>query len=163
MAIVVEDGSGVTNANSYASIADLDSYAEYRLDLSGYTTAQKESALVIASADWVDGYHSFRGDKLVSTQGLKFPTDVDGLPDDVVTAALKAALLQLQGLLLVDLSAASQSGDVESESKSVGPLSKSVTYVKGSTQRYSRVLPTDLTSLLRPYLAASGLGTVYRL
>lgn len=163
MAIIVEDGSGVTDANSYASVTDLDAYATHRLDLSGYSTDQKEAALVVASADWVDGHHSFRGEKLVSTQGLKFPTDEDALPADVVTAALKAAMLQLQGLLLVDLSTVSTAGEVESESKSLGTLSKSASYRAGTAQVYGRVLPKDLTSLLKPYLATGGLGVVYRL
>lgn len=163
MAIIVEDGTGITNADSYASVADLDAYATHRLDVSGYSTAQKEAALVIASADWLDGYHNFRGDKLVSTQGLHFPTDEDAFPDAIVTAALKAALLQLQGLLLVDLSSVSQSGDVESESKSLGSLSKSVTYKSGTARTYSRTIPKDLTGIIRPYFEAGTLGVTYRL
>lgn len=166
MAFVVEDGTGVDGANSYASVAELDAYAEYRIDpttYASYTLEQKESALVVASSDWVDGQHSFRGYSLSETQGLHFPTDEDELPQAVKNAAMKAALLQLQGLLLVDLSSVSVSGEVESESKSVGPLSKSVTYRSGSSQRYYRILPKDLTNLLRPYLLASGLGVVYRL
>jgi len=163
MSITVEDGTGVTGANSYASVAALDAYAVHRLDLTDYDTADKESALVIASSDWIDGQHTFRGESLTDTQGLFFPTVEDELPADIVTATLKAALLQLQGLLLVDLTSVSTSGEVESESKSVGPLSKSTTYRSGSSQRYSRILPRDLTSLLWPYLLANGMGVTYRL
>jgi hypothetical protein len=163
MAITVEDGTGVTGANSYASVAALDAYAVHRLSLTAYNTAAKESALVIASMDWVDGQHTFRGESLTDTQGLFFPTEDDDLPADIVTATLKAALLQLQGLLLVDLTSISTSGEVESESKSVGSLSKSTTYRSGSSQRYSRILPRDLTSLLWPYLLANGMGVTYRL
>ena len=162
MAITVEDGSGVSGANSYASIAELDAFAVHRLDVAGYTTAQKESALVIASSDWLDGQHSFRSEPLTETQGLFFPTVLDGLPGAIKTAALKAALLQLQGLLMVDLTAISVTGSVESESKSVGPLSKSVTYKSGTAQRYARVLPADLEKLLVPYLYG-GRGMTYRL
>jgi hypothetical protein len=164
MAIIVEDGSGVVGANSYASVAELDAYAAHRLDLASYNTAQKESALVIASSDWMDGTHEFCGDQLTTTQGLFFPTVVDGLPANIKTATLKAALLQLQGLLLVDYKSISQSGVVESESKSLGSLSKSVTYKSGTSQIYGRILPTDLTNLLKPYLCAtsSGPGVAYR-
>jgi len=163
MAIIVEDGSGVSGANSYASVADLDSYSEHRIDLSGYSAAAKESALVVSSMDWIDGQHSFRSEPFSDAQGLFFPTKQDGFPQAIKTAAMKAAILQLQGLLLVDLSSLSVSGEVESESKSVGPLSKSVSYRSGSSQRYSRILPKDLTNLLKPYLLAGGLGVVYRL
>ena len=162
MTIIVEDGTGVVGADSYASVSDLDTYATHRLDLTDYTTADKESALVIASVDWVDGQHTFRGEPLTEGQGLHFPTDRDGLPLAVKNAAMKAALLQLQGLLMVDLTAISTTGAVESESKSVGPLSKSVSYREGTAQRYSRVLPADLEKLLRPYLAG-GIGFTKRL
>lgn len=166
MAFIVENGTGVTGANSYASVAELDAYAEYRIDATqyaDYTEPQKEAALVVASSDWLDGQHTFRSEPLTETQGLFFPTVEDEFPEDIKKAAMKAALLQLQGLLLVDLSLVSVSGEVESESKSVGPLSKSVSYRSGSSQRYARVLPSDLTNLLRPYLLAGGLGVVYRL
>lgn len=164
MTIIVEDGSGVSGANSYASVAELDAYAAYRLDLTPYDTTKKESALVIASSDWMDGTHEFCGDQLTETQGLFFPTVVDGFPSNIKTATLKAALLQLQGLLLVDYKSISQSGVVESESKTLGPLSKSVTYKSGTAQIYGRVLPTDLTSLLKPYLCpvSGGPGVAYR-
>lgn len=163
MAIIIETGVGVTGANSYASVAELDAYATHRLDVSTYTTQQKESALVIASSDWVDGTHKFRSEPLTETQGLFFPTVYDGFPPSIKTATLKAALLQLQGLLLVDLTTISQSGVVQSESSSLGPLSESITYKAGSAQIYGRILPSDLTNLLNAYLAVSGgLGVVYR-
>lgn len=162
MAITVETGAGISGANSYASVAELDSFAVHRLDLTDYTEAQKESALVIASMDWLDGQHSFRSGPETDTQGLFFPTKEDGYPAAIKTATLKAALLQLQGLLMVDLTTISTSGSIESESKSVGPLSKSVTYKSGTAQRYARVLPADLERLLTPYLLG-GRGMTYRL
>ena len=163
MPFVVENGTGITGANSYATVAELDAYAEFRYDMTGKSTQDKQSALVVASSDWLDGQHTFNGEKLVSTQGLDFPTVGDGLPDAIKEAALKAALLQIQGLLMVDLTSISTTGEVTSESKSVGPLSKSVTYKSGSSQRYSRILPTDLTNLLKPYLAQGKGQLVYRL
>lgn len=162
MAIIVEDGTGVVGANSYSSVAALDAYAVHRLDLSGYTTAQKEAALVIASSDWLDGEHSLRGEPVNEDQGLHFPTDKDGFPKDIKTAAMKATLLELQGLLRVDLTTISTTGAVESEAKSVGPLSKSTTYRAGTEQRYSRVLPSDLTRLLWPYIVG-GRGFTVRM
>lgn len=164
MAIIVEDGSGVTGAQCYSTVAALDEYIDERGYTNTYTTQQKESALVISAKDWIDGRHTFANEKLVSTQGMQFPRDNGvGLPDDIKLANLKAAYLQLQGLLLVDLTSLNTSGTVESESKSVGPLSKSTKYVEGSAQIYGRILPTDLTSLLKPYLLNSGgFGRTYR-
>ena len=163
MAIVVEDGTGLSNAQCYCDVAYLDAYLTERNIAHGHSTADKEAALVIAAKDWIDGFHAFRGEKLVETQALSFPTDEDGFPEAIKLANAKAAHLHLHSLLLVDQSLISTSGIVESESKGLGPLSKSVTYKSGSAQVYGRILPKDLTNLLVPYLDASGLmGTVRR-
>lgn len=164
MTIIVEDGSGVTGAQCYNTVAALDAYIDERGYTNTYTTQQKESALVISAKDWIDGRHTFSEDRLTDTQGLEFPRDNEvGLPDDIKLANVKAAYLQLQGLLLVDLASLNTSGTVESESKSVGPLSKSTKYKDGSAQVYARILPADLTNLLKPYLLNSGgFGRTYR-
>lgn len=164
MTIVAEDGSGLSNAQAYIDAAYLQSYASLRgYDLTAYSEAQQEAAIVIAAQDWIDGQHDFANEKLVSTQALEFPRTVFGFPDDIKLANAKAAYLQLKGALLVDVSTISTSGTVESESKSVGSLSKSVTYKSGSAQVYGRVLPADLTNLLKPYLDKSNMmGLVYR-
>ena len=164
MTIIVEEGSGVTGAQCYNTVAALDAYIDERGYTNTYTTEQKESALVISAKDWIDGRHTFAEDRLTDTQGLEFPRDNEvGLPDDIKLANLKAAYLQLQGLLLVDLATLNTSGTVESESKSVGTLSKSTKYVDGSAQIYGRILPADLTTLLKPYLLNSGgFGRTYR-
>jgi hypothetical protein len=162
MAIIVEDGTGLADAQCYCSLEYLDAYLEERGLEHDHSDADKERALVIAAKDWIDGYHTFNSEKLVSTQALKFPTEDDGLPADILLANAKAAHLYLHDLLLVDLSLVSTSGEVESESKSIGTLSKSTSYRAGTAQRYSRVLPRDLTNLLQPYLYA-GSGTTLRL
>jgi hypothetical protein len=165
--IVIEDGTGLSTAQCYCDVAYLDAYLTERGITSTATTGQKEAALVISAKDWIDGQHEFIGEKLVSTQSMKFPRS--GLPDDIEypdeikLANAKAGYLQLQGLLLVDASLISTTGIVESESKGLGPLSKSVSYKSGSAQIYGRILPKDLTNLLIPYLDTSGLmGTVKR-
>ena len=163
MAFVVEDGNGTPGANSYAELFELEDYAVHRLDLTGYSEAQQQAALVIASSDWLDGTHALASRRLTETQGLHFPTVAHGLPTDIKIAAIKAALLELQGLLRVDLSAISQTGSIESESKGLGPLQKSVTYRAGSAQTSKRILPADLTRLLMPYCIPGGLGRTVRL
>lgn len=162
--IIVEDGNGLAGAQAYADVTFLDAWMLERGYVSSYSTTEKEAALVIAAKDWIDGQHSFANEKLVSTQALEFPRTVFGFPDDIKQANAQGAWLQLNGALLVDTSTISTSGTVESESKAVGSLSKSVTYKSGSAQVYGRILPKQLTNLLKPYLSNSGgLGVVYRL
>lgn len=169
MAIVVETGTGLSNAQSYCDYAYFQAYMSERGLTFTQTQAQVEAALVIAAKDWIDGYHTFIGEKLVSTQALQFPrmfsdttTYPDPFPADIPLTNAKAAWMHLQGLLLVDQSTLSLSGAVTSESKSVASLSKSVTYESGTAQMYARVLPKDLTNLLKPYLFSGGQMRVMR-
>jgi hypothetical protein len=73
MALVVEDGTGLANANSYASVADADAYHELRGN-SVWTEAadsDKEIALVRAT-DYID-LSSFKGEAEEPGQALQFP------------------------------------------------------------------------------------------
>jgi len=163
MAIVVEDGTGITGANAYVSTTYLDGWAADRgYSLAAYTTEQKEAAIIIASKDWIDLYHTFKGEKLSDAQGLKMPTtenDYDAAWKDM---ASNAAYMQLRGLLLVDEASLSTSGTIQSEAKQLGTLSKSVTYADGTAQTYRRKTPA-LDAAIRPYLLAGfGPGDVKR-
>jgi hypothetical protein len=163
MALITEDGTGVTGANSYIDVAFLDAWALSRnYDLSAYDTVKKEAAIQIASQDWTDLFHSFKGDALTTTQGLKMPT-VDTVYDDKWRNVVAMAVyMQLRGLLLVDTAALSTAGTIESEAKQLGPMSKSTTYAKGTAQTYSRNT-TDLDKAIKPYLSfAGGMGTLVR-
>ena len=83
LTLVVEDGSGKSDANSYVSVAEADSYNEGHVSTSGWdalTTGQKEAALVMA-ARTIDGSFQFKGFKTVQTQALQWPRDSVKDPD----------------------------------------------------------------------------------
>lgn len=152
MALILEDGTGVTSANTYASVAELEAYALPRLDISTYTNTQKENALTIASQDWIDGEHQYLSEPLLTTQGLKFPTIDNEFPAEIKKAALIAAFFQLQGLLFINYAALDLGGEIISESDNLGgKLQSSVTYAKGTSQRKQRILPNELHSLVGKY------------
>lgn len=76
--LVVETGTGIVGANSYASVADADAF----LDIEGATawvtttTAEKTRLLQLASR-MIDQQVTYIGTaKLVPTQGLDAPTDI---------------------------------------------------------------------------------------
>jgi len=161
--IIVEDGTGLSDAQCYCSVAYLDAYLAERGLAHGHSTNDKEYALVIAAKDWLDGQNTYKYEKLTETQSLQFPRTEVGFPDAIKLANAKAAHLHLHSSLLVDTTAIVVAGVVESESKQVGTLSKSITYKSGSAQIYGRILPADLTNLLRPYLSTNGImGAVSR-
>tara|TARA_Y100000310_G_scaffold184118_1_gene184252 strand:+ start:117 stop:620 length:504 start_codon:yes stop_codon:yes gene_type:complete len=73
--LVVEDGTGLSTANTYISLADAETYFLGRLnvtDWSGATDANKDIALAMATT-LLDDYFKFEGDKVTDTQALEWP------------------------------------------------------------------------------------------
>lgn len=97
MALIVEDGSIVANANSYVSVADVRAYATER----GITLPADDATLetkVHMAMDWFEGY-TFRWQRVSPLQTLSFPrtgVELDGLeyPDDVVPARVIKTVCQ---------------------------------------------------------------------
>ena len=66
--IVVEDGTGLANSNSYASEAELATYAADR----GVTIAGTDTILLIQAMDYIE-QQNFKGDKNTDAQALQWP------------------------------------------------------------------------------------------
>ena len=146
--LVVEDGSGLTNANSYASLAYADSYHEYHRNPATWTEADdadKEQALRMATW-WLDQTYGDRWIGLKSTQeqaldwprGLAYDRNGYQVPDDEVPNRLKDATCEmaLRYLLAPDElmpDVEVQDQGILSESNAVGALSSSTTYAGGKS------------------------------
>lgn len=83
LTLISEDGTGVSGANTYATIYDAISYAEYRgVDLTGETDDQIASWLIIAM-DLIESYRDqFKGVKRVLIEPdflgkLQWPRSID--------------------------------------------------------------------------------------
>ena len=75
MAFTVEDGSGVTGANSYEAVADADTYHSDRANTAwdDETTASKQAALIEAT-DYIESHYTWAtGYKTSDAQGLSWP------------------------------------------------------------------------------------------
>src|SRR5688572_27710830 len=75
LVLIKEDGTGKSDANSYAAVADGDAYHDGHLYASAWTAAtltNKETALVMASR-LLDAQFQFNGFKRLSTQALQWP------------------------------------------------------------------------------------------
>lgn len=74
MALIVEDGSGVSGAESYLSVALADAYWTYRNDSvwNAYATAKKEAALR-AATQYIDATYKFNSTMSSATQALEWP------------------------------------------------------------------------------------------
>jgi hypothetical protein len=141
MAIVIEDGTGLADAEAYISVADADTYFAARGNTAwaALATEQKEQALRLGS-DYMGQAYGQRwcGTRTTTTQALDWPrTGACGIAADVVPVPVQRANAELAvrasaGELLAD-----QGAQVKSET--VGPIS--VTYADGARQwiRYAVV------------------------
>ena len=142
MAFVVEDGTGLANANSYVDTTYADSYFSDRGNTAwaALGTPAKQAALVQAT-DFVEKNFYFVGWKRSQAQALEWPRydafDKDGrivtiVPDKlkkgVCEYALRAASATLQPDPTTDLV-----GLVASKFEQVGPIKEKTDYVKGAS------------------------------
>jgi|SRR5215204_651600 len=174
MALVTEDGTGLSTAESYISVSDADTYHDVRGQeaWSDGTTTEKEAALRKATA-YIDGRYGarFTGTKrLGREQALLWPRtgaedaegwvlDYDEVPVEIERATAEAALRELAdpGSLSPDVEI-STSGSVIREK--VGPLE--VEYSDPATVDRTRPVLQVLDDILAPLLRGlgSGFGTL---
>ncbi|QZA70454.1 head-to-tail adaptor [Erwinia phage AH03] len=98
--IIVEDGTGKANSNSYVSIADLISFAAlYQTEL---TDDDSTASLLIQAADYIES-KSYKGSKANSNQAMKWPRkeayincedDEELYPSNSIPVEIKKAQLQ---------------------------------------------------------------------
>lgn len=74
MALVVENGTGLSNADSYVSVGDADIYfaARNNSDWDALDTAEKEAALLYATA-YIDSKYTWPGYVYNTNQSLDWP------------------------------------------------------------------------------------------
>lgn len=165
MSLIVEDGSCVPNAESYAAVDDADQYFALR-GMSAWaslTTDQKEQALRRATDFMVARFRSsWSGCKVKFDQELDWPrasvvidhtslVPLDTVPKDIKRACMELALKAAAGPLVED---ATQKVIQET----VGPITTKYDVNSPTTIRYSQV---DM--MLAPYLRAGGNSAMVKL
>ena len=149
---VYEDGTGLSNANSLASVQDFKDYYSLRnIDISTLTDTQIEGFLVLGT-DYIVQKYDFKGSKLKDTQSLPFPRVVNNetiFPINVKYATILLAFKSQNGSLLAD-----SQQQVKKEKVDV----LEVEYMDGSS---SEVIYNDVLGYLKPYL--SNAGNVYNI
>jgi hypothetical protein len=113
--MIVEDGTGVTGANSYITVADADAYIEANsfafADWDALSTAQKE-ALLVWGTRYIDIRVKWEGTKVYSDLWLSWPREGvydhenDAVDSDVIPIRLQYAVAEVARFLInSDLSA----------------------------------------------------------
>lgn len=151
MALIVEDGSGMVDADSYVSVADCTDYHAAMGNTAWASLDEPaQEAMLRRATQYIDVRYTFRGQRLRSTQALAWPRDIAPWPiSAVVTATCEAALRADSGLFRDQ-----DGGEVISET--VGKIS--VTYAQGGLGGQARFALID--SLLSPYTAGGSMSTI---
>jgi hypothetical protein len=150
MALIVEDGTGKADAESYLTVADFKAYCDARgIPYTGKGDPEIEQKLRIATG-YIDTVERYKGSRVKDTQSLEFPRDgltdwgglvVTGVPGRVKQACAELAFKAFSENLYVDLD---RGGKVASQS--VGPIS--VSYAADAPAGKSFV---SAMKLLEPY------------
>lgn len=161
--LIVEDGTGLNNANSYVSVIEADSYAamgQYA-NWEQLSNSRKEqllnSATMYVDSIWGD---KFKGHPLTIEQSLEFPRsncfDRYGRKFEGVPTALKRAV-SLYAMYSIDnqLWPENSSGknvEIKRKSVTVGPIKTDTEYMDGSLSSKRLSFP-KADSLLKPFLS----------
>lgn len=128
MALTVEDGTGLANADAYVSLAEVLSYAtDYGLpewSAVGVTDPQREIAIRKAT-EYLDVVYVWNDDPLVTTQSLGMPTNSSSWP--VVNLKYACARLSVYALNN-ELAPIQTISGVKSERLKLGDLEKETSY-----------------------------------
>lgn len=144
---IVEDGTGMATATSYVTLVEFQQYWENMgYDYSALTTNQIQ-VLLNKCSKVIDSKYKWPGERASSEQGLDWPRVAawyqDGwpissliVPPEVKYAVCEMAYAKNAGTDMQPV--VTPTGDLKSESVSVGPISESKTYGSSASDR-SRV------------------------
>ena len=154
MAFVVEDGTGISNSNSYAPVAFADSYFADRNQAEWTGTDEVKKAALIRATDYIELRFSnlFFGEKKVASQALSFPRISDRfseMPVALQRACCEYALRTLSVKLLPDPVIDPTGQGLERTRERVGPIE--------TETRYQYQGPGTVRTIIRPYPFADGL------
>lgn len=131
--LIIEDGTGVANANSYVDVAYLDIYAADR-GLTIPTADTDKEIFLLKAMDYLEGRRAeYQGSKSVATQSLQWPRQlvqvdcsdvaIDSIPEELKKAQCQLVVEQQKRTLLYPAPITSSIEGLVTQ-KTVGPLTK---------------------------------------
>lgn len=151
MTFKAEDGTGLADATSYASVEYADAYFALRLNADWTGTPEQKQAALVSATDYIESRWSqrFLHRALTTTQALSFPRTVLGMPEALKKAICEYAVRALTSPLTVDVASGPQ---VVSTESAVGPVSDKTQYAPGTGSKYKSVPVAD--DLIRKLLSS---------
>jgi hypothetical protein len=158
VALIVEDGTGKSDADAYVSVATFDAYhLKFGNTVPASTTDEKEVA-IRRGTRYVDLNYIFKGRKKTDDQALEhprawlddgtYPVSSEIVHQKVQDAACEAALRFRTADMMPDVSAP---GRIKRERRKVGPLETETEYVGGGKKQIKdyQVIDAILAKLTR--------------
>jgi len=166
MALIIEDGTGKTDSNSYVTVDEFRAYAEARGTVVAESTDQDYEQYLIKAMDKLESYRGrYQGQKVDQDQALQFPRDgvyiddyevsASTIPRELKYSQMAFAMESLAGNDLSPTQLVSSSGQVTKEK--VGEIE--VTYANPTSLRSTPAF-AKAEALLAPLLRKSGLFAV---
>jgi len=161
--LILEDGTGITTANSYITAAEALTILDVKpTQLAKFTalTPQQQDDYVIWASNWLDDYMAWKGYKTVPTSGMRWPRcgvyDCDGIliADDEIPNQLKQAVAET-AVWLIDSEAAATGGESSNLPEGVKRVKADVVEIEffeggsADSQSGSDLLPVNIRFLLR--------------
>jgi hypothetical protein len=152
MSLVIEDGSGLPDANSYIPVSYVSAYllGEQLKAWEALSEPEQESAIIKATRA-VDALYDWLGTRKTLEQGLSWPRvgiEYEGFEIEGIPAAVKKATAEAVGLVLDGAKLFSDEADVEIASERVDVIS--VAYRTRQTGEKKEATPFEvLNRLLR--------------
>jgi len=152
---IVEDGTGLVNANSYCSVEEFRQYWTDRgVDYSAKTDEEIEQNLVKAT-QYIDKNFKYIGVRPTRNQALNWPRwyayseegyVYSGVPNDIVSATCEAGALAIAG---TSFFATTETG-VSEKTENVGPVQTTYKYQTSQTGRVAyQAVQVYLKDLIR--------------
>lgn len=139
MNFLLEDGTGIENATSYASVEYYKSYCDiFNYDYSNLTDDDIKVRLNKATA-YIDTNYKFKGNKIKTNQGLNYPTE---FASDGMFNAIKKAVVTI-AVNIEEININEKNSNIASES--YGKISR--TYRAGANNKFKIV-----DKLLKDYI-----------
>lgn len=175
MTLIVEDGTGVDNANGYITVAFADSYFAARGVTAWAGDDTAKGIAIIKATDYMEGRYRTRyvGTLAAAATTLSFPRDnvynerrelvdfaTDGIPLDLQKACAEYALRAIVNTdLMPDPEVDASGKEIKYQKSKVGPIEDEVEFVVGSRSAIKPYPAADV--LVKTWLVPSG-GGVYR-
>lgn len=125
--IIVENGAGIVNANSYINLDFINNYFLIRSSTWNEKTEQEKELLLIQASEFIDISFNWKGQRKTQNQGLAFPRknliDKDGYALDNVPLKIKNAVCKVVEHILEGLNLYNNNQNNAIISETVGSIS----------------------------------------